>query len=95
MVAGSLGQDRTRGGKNYCYGDLRPLNDALARAASTRPRTKVCLNHLRSIEKDDIRCSATFSETHSNKLTAIPRSLYEHIDRRVKKKKNKKYLIFT
>jgi len=26
--------------KESCYGDLRPLNDALARAAGTLPRTK-------------------------------------------------------
>lgn len=78
---------KTRGGKNCCYGDLRRLNDALARAAGIPPLTKVCLKHLRSIEKEDSRCSATFSETHSNKLTAIPRSLYEHIDTRGKKDK--------
>jgi len=71
---------KTRRRKESCYGDLRPLNDALARAAGTPPRTKVCLKHWRSIEKDDNRCSSTLSETHSPKLPAIPRGLYNYID---------------
>jgi len=73
------GQTRER--KKSCYGDLRPLNDALARAAGTPPSTKVCLRHWRSIEKDDNRCLSTLSETHSPKLTAIPRGLYKYIDK--------------
>ena len=63
---------KTRGRKESCYGDLRQLNDAMARAAGTPPRTKVCLKHWRSIEKSDNRCSSTLSETHSSKLTSIP-----------------------
>ena len=31
---------KTRGRNESCYGDLRPLDDALARAAGTPPRTK-------------------------------------------------------
>ena len=73
---------KTRRRKESCYGDLRPLNDALTRAAGTPPHTKVCLKHWRSIEKDDNRCSSTLSETHSPKLTAIPRGLYNYIDHR-------------
>ena len=72
---------KTRGRKDCCYVDLRPLNDALARAAGTPPRTIVCLKHLRSIEKDDNRCSSTLSERHSQKLTAIPKGLYNYIDK--------------
>ena len=73
--------EKTRGRKESCYGDLRQLNDALTRAAGTPPRTKVCLKHWRSIEKNDNRCSSTLSETHSPKLTAIPRGLYHYIDK--------------
>ena len=54
---------KTRGRKESCYGDLRQLNDAMARAEGTPPRTKVCLKHWRSIEKSDNRCSSTLSET--------------------------------
>ena len=72
---------KTRGRKESCYGDLRQLNDAMARAAGTPPRTKVCLKHWRSIEKNDNRCSSTLSETHSPKLTALPRGLYHYIDK--------------
>ena len=72
---------KTRGRKESCYGDLRQLNDAMARAAGTPPRTKVCLKHWRSIEKSDNRCSSTLSETHSPKLTSIPRGLYHYIDK--------------
>ena len=78
---------KTRGKKDCCYGDLRPLNDALARAAGTPRLTKVCLKHQRSIEKDDNRCSCTLAETHSQKLSAIPRRLYDHIDRHGKNSK--------
>ncbi len=73
--------EKTRGRKDYCYGDLRPLKDALARAAGTPPRTKVCLKHLRTIEKKDNRCSCLLSETHSQKLSVIPRGMYEHLDK--------------
>ena len=34
---------KTRGRNEHCNGDLRPLNDALARVAGTPPRTK-CLS---------------------------------------------------
>jgi len=50
---------KTRGRKESCYGDLRQLNDAMARATGTPPRTKVCLKHMRSIEKSDNQCSST------------------------------------
>ena len=50
---------KTRGRKESCYGDLRQLNDAMARAAGTPPHTKVCLKHWRSIEKSDNRCSSS------------------------------------
>ena len=72
---------KTRGRKESCYGDLRQLNDAMTRAEGTPPRTKVCLKHWRSIEKSDNRCSSTLSETHSPKLTSIPRGLYHYIDK--------------
>ena len=70
--------EKTRGKKDSCYGDLRPLKDALARSAGTPSHTKVCLEQLRSIEKDN-RCSCTLSETHSQKLSAIPGGMYEHL----------------
>ena len=41
---------KTRGRNERCYGDLRPLDDALARAAGTPPRTK-CIS---------FRCSLGF-----------------------------------
>ena len=79
---------KTRGRKESCYGDLRQPNDAMARAEGTPPRTKVCLKHWRSIEKSDNRCSSTLSETHSPKLTSIPRGLYHYIDKQGGKPKN-------
>ena len=41
---------KTRGRNERCYGDLRPLDDVLARAAGTAPRTK-CIS---------FRCSLGF-----------------------------------
>lgn len=59
----------------------------MARAVGTPPHTKVCLKHWRSIEKSDNRCSSTLSETHSPKLTLIPRGLYNYIDKQGEKSK--------
>ena len=79
---------KTRGRKESFYGDLKQLNDAMARAEDKPPRTKVCLKHWRSIEKSDNRCSSTLSETHSPKLTSIPRGLYHYIDKQGGKTQN-------
>ena len=73
--------EKTRGGKESFYGDLRQVNDALASAEGTPARTKVCLKHWGSTEKNDNRCSSTLSETHSPKLTTIPRGLHHYIEK--------------
>ena len=53
-----------------------PLPPGLARAASLPEEALVCLRHRPAIEKQDNRYSSPFPDWHSNKLTAIPVSLF-------------------
>ena len=45
------------------------------------------LKHLQLIKRDDNQYSSTLSEMHSQKLTAIPKGLYQNIDKQGKNTK--------
>ena len=44
---------KTRGRKESCYGDLRQLNDAMARAAGTPPRMHKSLFEALEIDREE------------------------------------------
>ena len=75
-------QKKTRGAKDLCYGDVRPLTTLLARVLGVAPGVGyACLKHLRALEKKkDERFSSVLSSSHSENLMSIPRKLYQFHD---------------
>ena len=62
-------QKKTRGAKELCYGDVRPLRTLLARVLGVAPGVGyACLKHRRALEKEDKRCSSVLSSSHSKNL---------------------------
>ena len=78
-------QKKTRGAKDLCYGDVRPLTTLLARVLGVASVLGyVCLKHRRALEKEDERCSSVLSSSHFKSLLSIPRKLYRFHDERDK-----------
>ena len=78
-------QKKSRGAKDLCYGDVRPLTTLLARVLGVAPGVGyACLKHRRPLEKEDERCSSVLSRSHSKTLRSIPRKLYQFHDERGK-----------
>ena len=78
-------QKKTRGAKDLCYGDIRPLTTLLARVLGVALGVGyACLKHRRALEKEDERCSSVLSSSHSKNLMSIPRKLYQFHDQRGK-----------
>ena len=76
-----LVSEETRGAKDLCYGDVRPLRTLLARVLGVAPGVGyACLKHRRALEKEDERCSFVLSSSHSKNLMSIPRTLYQFHD---------------
>ena len=78
-------QKKTRGAKDLCYCDVRPLTTLLARVLGIAPGVGyACLKHRRAHEKEDERFSSVLSRSHSENLMSIPRKLYQFHDERGK-----------
>ena len=76
---------KTRGSKDVCYGDVRPLAADLSRVLGVEPGVGyACLKHRRALDKEDERCSSALSRSHSKKLSTIPQKLYQFFDERGK-----------
>ena len=78
-------QKKTRGTKDLCYDDVRPLPTLLARVLGVAPGVGyACLRHQRALEREDERYSSVLSGSHSKTLTSILRKLYQFHDERGK-----------
>ena len=73
---------KTRGSKDICYGDARPLPADLARVLGAPGYA--CLKHRRALEREDERCSSVLLLSHSKTLTTIPQKLCQFLDERGK-----------